>query len=256
MSIDAPKGMVFSFFDYTGNAVREWAEAGYYCVCFDLQHEGLRIEYVGKGAIAYQQADLNPGARGWALAQAVEETNRDLGLPLKMVFGWPPCEDLTSSGARHFEAKRAVDPLFQVKAVERARAVMIFAELRGVPYLIENPVGRLCTLWRKPDVIWNPYEFGGYLPKNDQHPRHPEYIAARDAYTKKTGAWFGCGFVFPERFAVEPEVLERVTKSGRTIRGSRQFMKLGGKSMRTKNIRNETPRGFARAVFITNAKEA
>jgi hypothetical protein len=30
------------------------------------------------------------------------------------------------------------------------------------------------------------------------------------------------------------------------------MMKLGGKSMRTKNIRSATPRGFARAVYEAN----
>jgi len=33
---------------------------------------------------------------------------------------------------------------------------------------------------------------------------------------------------------------------------SRQHLKLGGKSMKTKNIRSATPRGFAQAVFNAN----
>lgn len=34
---------------------------------------------------------------------------------------------------------------------------------------------------------------------------------------------------------------------------SRQHEKLGGKSAKTKQIRSETPRGFALAVFMANA---
>ena len=33
---------------------------------------------------------------------------------------------------------------------------------------------------------------------------------------------------------------------------SKQHLKLGGKSMKTKNIRSATPRGFAKAVFFAN----
>jgi hypothetical protein len=30
--------IVLSLFDYSGNMVRPWAEAGYLCYCVDLQH--------------------------------------------------------------------------------------------------------------------------------------------------------------------------------------------------------------------------
>lgn len=33
---------------------------------------------------------------------------------------------------------------------------------------------------------------------------------------------------------------------------STQYKKLGGKSLKTKNIRSATPRGFARAVYQAN----
>jgi len=36
---------------------------------------------------------------------------------------------------------------------------------------------------------------------------------------------------------------------------SDQFKKLGGKSLKTKNIRSATPRGFAKAVMIANFLE-
>jgi hypothetical protein len=35
---------------------------------------------------------------------------------------------------------------------------------------------------------------------------------------------------------------------------SRQHLKLGGKSMKTKNIRSATPRGFAKAVYEFNSE--
>lgn len=248
---DMTKGYVLSFFDYTGHAARDWARAGHTVICFDIQHpQGLpRIEEVGDGWLIFEHADLTPLSADWDRIKAAYGTP---GL-VDMVFGFPPCDDLAVSGARHFAAKAAADPDFQIKATRMAQAVADFAEGACCPYVIENPNSVLSTLWRKPDHSFNPCDFGGYLPEDDQHPRWPEYIPARDAYTKRTNIWASEHVVWPDAKPVEPEVLERVTKSGRTIRGSRQFMKLGGKSLKTKNIRNETPRGFARAFYLANA---
>jgi len=103
-------------------------------------------------------------------------------------------------------------------------------------------VSRLATLWRKPDYSFQPFEYGGYLPEDDVNPKWPEYIAPRDAYSKKTCLWTGNGFRMPEKDAVECD----------SFGSSVQYRKLGGKSLKTKNIRSATPRGFARAVFLAN----
>jgi hypothetical protein len=135
--------------------------------------------------------------------------------------------------------------LFQQRAAQYAiDCAGLFDDL-GCPYFIENPVSVLATKWRKPDHTFHPYEYGGYIAKNDaQHPRWPDYIADRDAYPKKTCLWTGNGFVMPPKVPVEPE-------SGH----SRQHLKLGGKSAKTKNIRSATPRGFAIAVMAANTQK-
>ena len=113
----------------------------------------------------------------------------------------------------------------------------------AIPYFIENPVSVLATKWRKPDYNFHPYEYGGYISDDQaEHPRWPEYIAARDAYPKKTCLWTGGGFNMPWTDPVAPE-------QGH----SRQHLKLGGKSQRTKDIRSATPRGFATAVYEFNS---
>ena len=60
-------------------------------------------------------------------------------------------------------------------------------------------------------------------------------------YKKHTCLWVSDEFIMPEhkimRIPTEP---------------SKQHMMLGGKSIRTKNIRSCTPRGFAQAVFEAN----
>ena len=49
------KGTVLSLCDRTGNMVRPWAEAGFECLCVDIQHTETRHE----GTITYIGADIS-----------------------------------------------------------------------------------------------------------------------------------------------------------------------------------------------------
>ena len=239
------KGIVLSLYDYTGEALKPWAEAGYKCYAFDIQHPeiGRRDTFEGGGYIEYVQLDLWQTYNIEALRNWFKEEN--------VVFGmaFPVCTDLAVSGAAHFKAKAAKDPEFQIKASNHAKWCADLFDALGVPYFIENPVSRLATLWRKPNYSFHPYEYGGYIPEADaEHPKWPEYIPDRDAYKKKTCLWTGGNFKMPDK--------KEVDCSAYYGNGySKPMMKLGGKSMKTKNIRSATPRGFARAVFEANTME-
>jgi len=233
------KGIVLSLYDYTGEALKPWAEAGYTCYAFDIQHDYTVQVFASGGEIHYMQMDLWNSDNITALQEKFKDKN--------VVFGmaFPVCTDLAVSGAAHFKRKEKENPGFQIRASNHARWCASLFDSLGVPYFIENPVSRLATLWRKPDYSFQPYEYGGYIPETEaEHPKWPDYIAPRDAYPKKTCLWTGGGFVMPDTLPVTPE-------NGH----SRQHLKLGGKSMKTKNIRSATPRGFARAVFEANVKE-
>ena len=231
---------VISLYDYTGEALKPWAEAGYACYAFDIQHLDTKVEgYANGGFIRYEGLDLHDFS-----------TYQDLFFRFngrKVAFGmaFPVCTDLAVSGAAWFKKKAEADPLFQEAAVSHAVwCAEVFRNLK-IPFFIENPVSVLATKWRKPDHKFHPYEYGGYIAKDDaQHPTWPDFIAPRDAYPKKTCLWTGNGFVMPPKVPVEPE-------SGH----SRQHLKLGGKSAKTKNIRSATPRGFAIAVMAANTNK-
>ena len=161
----------------------------------------------------------------------------DMAQP-SLVISFPPCTDLAVSGARHFKAKLARDSECQNRAVEMAKLASTFS----CPYVIENPVSVLATLWRPADYYWDPCDYAGYImPWEAQHPEFPGLIPDRDMYHKKTGAWCGNGFRTPERRYRAP--LEKANHG---------WAKLGGKSARTKYIRSLTPRGWARAVYAAN----
>jgi len=71
-----------------------------------------------------------------------------------LVIAHPPCTDLSSSGARWFEAKRKDGR--QQASVD---FFMLFTRLE-CPYAIENPIGVMSNAWRRPDQIIQPWQFG------------------------------------------------------------------------------------------------
>lgn len=80
-----------------------------------------------------------------------------------MIIAHPPCTYLTVAGNRWYHDKlQLIEEAFQF--------VKLFIDHPCEKIAIENPVGRLSTLWRKPDQYIQPWQFG-----------HGE--------TKKTGLW-------------------------------------------------------------------
>lgn len=70
-----------------------------------------------------------------------------------MMIAFPPCTHLAVSGARWFETKQ----------VEQRKAIWFFLTLVNAPVkhiAIENPIGIMSTLYRKPDQIIQPWQFG------------------------------------------------------------------------------------------------
>ena len=72
-----------------------------------------------------------------------------------LIIGHPPCTHLAVSGARYFAEKKKLG--LQDEAIA---FVMMIANRNCDKIAIENPVGILSTVWRKPDQIIQPYQFG------------------------------------------------------------------------------------------------
>jgi len=228
-------------FDYTGLMAKPWADAGYTCYCFDGQHPvGVSISGLQSNIINIGMWFSNDAGRKLSLLD-VDKIKSFTGDNVSFVFGFPECTDLAVSGAAHFARKREENPLFQDEAMVLVMLTKLVGESYGCPWALENPVSVISSMWRKPDYKFHPYEYGGYLAKDDLHPQYPEYIKAQDAYPKKTCIWSGNGFVMPEFKTIHVDAGY-----------SDQHKKLGGRSLKTKNIRSATPRGFAKAVFIAN----
>tara|TARA_Y100000994_G_scaffold249541_1_gene261904 strand:+ start:5207 stop:5926 length:720 start_codon:yes stop_codon:yes gene_type:complete len=228
-------------YDRSGIMAQPWLDKGYECVLIDGQHkDGLHPD------------PDNPMLKRWGMwidtfnrSWIVTVTRIRLAFPnIVFVFGFPECTDLAVSGAAHFRSKLERDPDIQYKALSNALLVRQLAMRVDCPWAFENPVSVISTMYRKPNFYFHPYEYGGWIEEQDAiHPCYPDHIAPRDAYPKKTCIWSGNGFIQPTTKPIEPE-------EGY----SRQHKMLGGKSLKTKNIRSATPRGFAKAVFESNRR--
>lgn len=231
--------VIWSLFDGSGIMGLPWAEAGHRVVCFNAD-DGDHGSYSKLNAKVLH--DNISFVNAWIDNTFIRKSIDGLYGPTPdIVFAFPPCTDLAVSGAAHFARKAEQNPAFQFNAVRVCRVAQRLADELGVPYMIENPVSVLSTMWRKPDNTFQPFEFGAYLTEGDVHPFFPEYIRPQDAYPKKTCIWSGNGFVFPDKRPVAV-----------SIGYSDQHTRLGGKSVKTKTIRSLTPRGFAAAVYEAN----
>jgi site-specific DNA-cytosine methylase len=78
-----------------------------------------------------------------------------LDYPWDLMIAHPPCTHLSVSGARHFAEKRMDG--------RQQSAVSFFMALARAPIpkiAIENPVCIMSRMWRKPDQVIQPWQFG------------------------------------------------------------------------------------------------
>lgn len=73
----------------------------------------------------------------------------------ELMIAHPPCTDLAVSGAAWFEEKRKDGR--QQKSID---FFMKLAKCNITKIAIENPIGIMSTVWRKPDQIIQPWMFG------------------------------------------------------------------------------------------------
>lgn len=177
---------------------------------------------------------------------AIAATHADREVAFAMAF--PPCTDLSRAGARYWAAKAKARPDFQTDAVELVRRVDATLRAFGCPFFIENPAAsRLRALWRPPDFVFEPFWYGGWLAKDDAHPRCPAHVPLQDAYTKRTGLWVGGSFgALPPQRRVVPTFKEWTEpKTGKKRKISPPMF---SGSAEGREARLCTPRGFAIAV--------
>lgn len=118
------------------------------------ESQAVTIELRRLGHEAYS-CDIEPCSGGhpeWHLQQDVLPLLRE---KWDMIIAFPPCTHLAVSGAAWFEQKRKDGR--QKQAID---FFMRFANCECEKVAIENPVGIISSIWRKPDQIIHPWMFG------------------------------------------------------------------------------------------------
>lgn len=100
-------------------------------------------------------ADVLPLLNGFCFFHTMDATEHYIDGKWDMIIAFPPCTDLAVSGARHFAAKRADG--------RQQAAIKFFMRIVNADcarIAIENPVGIMSTMYRKPDQIIQPWQYG------------------------------------------------------------------------------------------------
>jgi hypothetical protein len=255
----AYRSILISVCDYSGAWSQPYADAGTLVLQVDpkldtCDHKGNGYGDGGTGAVI----DLGPNRVGLACTagQLAEYVREEGGYFLDrlcrsycsgydgVVCGGlllaPPCTDYSSSGARWFAAKDLDGRTESSDAI--IRDCLSLVDLLGAEWwCLENPVGRLPRCVPEVGPIRMRFDPTDYaLLANDGE-------TEKEAMTKRT-CLYGDFNINLFQAKIDP-VMYTDSKGNR---GSWQWMHLGGKSERTKELRSMTPTGFSRSFHEAN----
>jgi hypothetical protein len=146
-----------------------------------------------------------------------------------LIIVHPPCTRLCRSGQRWLNYGDESYRNKKKKELEEAVKFFLFWTKVDCPRIaIENPIGIMSTLYRKPDFIYNPYDFEG------------------ETECKKTGIWI-IGDITP----LKPTRITPLNKEERTTntwKAKYNGKYLAWRSPETARLRSQTPIGVAKAM--------
>ena len=128
--------------------------------CEESQAVTKELRALGHEAYSCDLLPCSGGHPEWHLQKDVFEVI-GTGIQWDMMIAFPPCTDLAVSGARHFERKIADG--------SQQRSIDFFMKLVNAPIekiAIENPIGIMSRIYRKPDQIIQPWHYGDKAQKS------------------------------------------------------------------------------------------
>lgn len=204
------------------------------------ESQAVTIEFRNRGFEAYS-CDILPCSGGHPEWHIQDDVRNIINDNWDAIIAFPPCTYLTVTGNAWLNidkyGQKALDRY--KKREEAIEFFMMFANNKCLHIAIENPVGIMNTIWKKPSQIIHPYYFG-------------------DPYEKRTCLWLkNLPTLIPTKI-VKPEP-RYVAKSGKTM--AKWFADLWLKKEKEKSkIRSKTFPGVAKAMaeqwgsFLINFK--
>jgi hypothetical protein len=189
------------------------------CACEESQAVTTELRLLGHEAYSCDILPTSGDHPEWHLEQDVTPL---LEQDWDMIIAFPPCTHLASSGARWFEQKRK-----DGRQQQGIDFFMLFANAKCPRVAIENPIGIMSKLHRKPDQVVQPWQFG-------------------DSYQKSTCLWLkGLPLLVPTNIVDKGEFV--TTKSGKVL--PKWYSNASGSSNGTRgNERSKTFHGLAKAM--------
>jgi len=128
------------------------------CACEESQAVCIEFRKLGHEAYSCDILPCSGGHPEWHLQQDVTDL---LEQEWDMIIAFPPCTHLAVSGAAWFEQKRK-----DGRQKEGIDFFMLFAKNKCKKIAIENPIGIMSRIWRKPDQVIQPWQFGDPFQKS------------------------------------------------------------------------------------------
>lgn len=166
--------------------------------CEESQAVCKEMRRLGHEAYSCDIIPCSGGHPEWHLQQDVTPLLQE---KWDMIIAFPPCTHLAVSGAAHFAKKRADGR--QQQGIE---FFMLFANADCPRIAIENPIGIMSSVWRKPDQIIQPWWFGDNVWKStclwlkglnplqqevmERPPVKYHIWTAKDGKTKRQELWY------------------------------------------------------------------
>jgi len=123
------------------------------------ESQAVCIAFRNKGHKAYS-CDILPCSGGHPEWHIQDDVLKHLNDGWDMMISFPPCTDLAVSGAAWFEQKRKNGS--QQKSID---FFMVFINANIEKIAVENPIGIMSRIYKKPDQIINPWQFGDSASK-------------------------------------------------------------------------------------------
>jgi hypothetical protein len=177
--------------------------------------------FIERGFINTYSCDILPTSGAYPGHHLQQDVIPLLKEKWDMIIAFPPCTHLAVSGAAWFEQKRK-----DGRQQQGIDFFMQFTNLDCPKVAIENPVGIMSNIYRKPDQIIQPYEYG-------------------DKASKKTCLWLKGLPKLKSTEIVEPEFY--IYKDGRKD-PTWHFSSIGLSSKERSKARSKTFPGIAKAM--------
>ncbi|MDH3321518.1 MAG: hypothetical protein OEM04_00945 [Flavobacteriaceae bacterium] len=197
--------------------------------CEESQAVTIELRKLGHEAFSCDIKECSGGYADWHIIGDAIKIMYDSTYNWEMMIAFPPCTHLAVSGAAHFEKKR--------KDGRQQEAIDFFMKFVHAPIeriAIENPIGIMSQIYRKPDQIIQPYYFGDEAQKStclwlkNLNLLEPTNIVSKGEFfefiEKKTGKSKRQPLWYAESLSIAKSNEERSTLRSKTFPGIAKAM--------------------------------